>query len=64
MKLGTERIDYELIQDDMVQVATNDREEMQRYVMQYLEDGGLEVWEVKRTLITIATNGKKASEKC
>jgi hypothetical protein len=63
MNLGKEFIEYELIQDDMVQVATNDRGEMQHYVMQYLEDGDLEVWEVKRTLITKATNGKKASEK-
>lgn len=61
MKLGTTYTEYELIQNDMVQVATNDRDEMQHYVFQYMEDGPLEVWEVKRELITTVTN-KKAKE--
>ena len=60
MKLGTELIEWEIIQDDMCVVGSNNREELSRYVMQYLEDGDLEVWEVKRTLVEKVSHSKHA----
>jgi len=66
MKLGTVLTEWEIIQDDLSVAGANDRAELQRYVMQYLEDGDLEVWEVKRTLVEKVTHSKhlrKAQEK-
>ena len=66
MKLGTVLTEWEIIQDDMCVSGANDRTELQRYVLQYLEDGDLEVWEVKRTLVEKVSHSKhlrKAQEK-
>ena len=66
MRLGTELVEWEIIQDDVCVAGSNDRAEISRYVMQYLEDGDLEVWQVKRTLVEKASHSKhlrKAQEK-
>lgn len=66
-KLGTVYTEWEIFDEDGNCVAgANDRAELQRYVMQYLEDGDLEIWEVKRTLVEKVSHSKhlrKAQEK-
>lgn len=56
MKINESYTEYELWQDDMCVAASNDKMEIGRYAMQYVEDGPVEVYEVKKTLIIMASS--------
>lgn len=56
MKLGDSFVEWEIVQDDMCVVVCNNKEETDRYAMQYVEDGDIEIWEVKRKLIAKASS--------
>ena len=59
MKLGKTLIEWEIIQDDRCVVACHNRDELNQYVWQYLEDADVEVWEVKRTLVQTLKRPRK-----
>jgi hypothetical protein len=63
IRLGVSYTEWEILQDDLCVVASNTREELSHYIPQYLEDGDLEIWEVKRTLVQTFTKARKAQEK-
>ena len=62
-RLGETFLEWEILQEDMCVTACNNREELQHYVWQYLEDGDLEVWEVRRTLTQIFKKPRGVKEK-
>ena len=55
-KLNDTFIEWEIVQDGMCVVACNNREETNRYAMQYVEDGDIEIWKVQRTLVAKASS--------
>lgn len=59
-RLGTTFTEWEILQDDMCVTASNSREELNHYIPQYIEDGNLEIWEVKRTLVQTFTKVKQS----
>ena len=59
IKLGVSYTEWEILQDDLCVVSSNSREELSHYIFQYLEDGDLEIWEVKRTLVQTVKKPRK-----
>ena len=51
MRIGESFKEWEILEGDMCVTSSNDFDETMRYATQYVEDGDLEIWEVKRTLI-------------
>lgn len=64
MKLNESYTEYELWQDDMCVAASNDKSEIGRYAMQYVEDGPVEIYEVKKTLIATASKTSSVHKAC
>lgn len=63
MKLGHTFTEWEIIQDDLPVATANDRAEIDRYAFQYVEDGDLEVWEIKKTLVAKFSSTKSMRKK-
>jgi hypothetical protein len=50
LPIGTVDKSWEIMQDDVLVVAADCKKELEHYAWQYLQDGDIEIWEVKRTL--------------
>lgn len=53
LPLGTIDKYWEIVQDDIPVVVVDAKGALGHYIVQYIEDGDVEVWEVKRKLINI-----------